>query len=174
MTVLAGDETVDLVDEEDKVVGSSTVAECVRMGLLHRAVAVLVVRSTGAYVLQRRSRKDTWHPGLLTISSTGHVKRSETYEAAAKRELWEELGIAGDVREVKKYLLPPISSGSLTEHEWVAFYTCRSDSPCTVDPVELEGVVEVDGVQLRSLAAGDSVTPDARLILSDFLDLSRP
>ncbi len=161
------------MDSEDRVTGESTVEECLRLGLLHRAVAVLVVRSDGRYVLQKRSRKDLWHPGLLTLSSTGHVKLGEPYEEAARRELREELGIEGPVVRVKKYLLPPIKSGSLTEHEWVTLFTCASDSPCAFDPVELDGVVEVTGSQLRGMNDDERMTPDARMILADFLGTLR-
>ncbi len=166
---LPGGEAVDLVDSEDRVTGGSTIEECLRIGLLHRAVAVLVYRSDGRYVLQKRSGKDLWHPGLLTLSSTGHVKRGEPYEEAARRELREELGIEAPVVRVKKYLLPPIRSGSLTEYEWVTLFTCASDSPCTFDPVELEGVLEVTGSQLRGMQDDERMTPDARIILADFL-----
>ena len=64
---------VDLVDVRDRVVGNTTTAGCLKEGLLHRAVAVLVLRSSGTYVLQQRSRQDSWQPGLWTISSAGHV-----------------------------------------------------------------------------------------------------
>ena len=168
---MPGGEVVDLVDGQDNVVGTSTIEECVIGGLLHRAVAVLVVRSTGRFVLQLRSKSDMWHPGLRTISSTGHVRSGESYYAAAARELREELGIEGRLVRVKKYLLPPITSGSLTEHEWVTLFTCKSDAPCRVDPVELEGVEEVSESRLRELASDDSMTPDARIILTEHLHL---
>ncbi len=162
---------VDLVDDWDSVVGEATIRRCLEEGLLHRAVAVLVVRSDGSIVLQQRSKRDLWHPGLWTISSTGHVKRGESYESAASRELLEELGINAGLRLFKKYRLPPISSGKLTEREWVTLFTCRTDSRCKVDPVELEGVKEVAEGELRRLVDGGPVTPDAKLILADYLKL---
>lgn len=161
-------ELVDLVDGHDHLVGSATVAQCLEQGLLHRAVAVLVVRSDGKFVLQRRSRHDRWDPGLWTVSSTGHVKKGESYEMAAKRELFEELGLKARIERAKKYLIPPISVGALTEYEWVTLYTCHTDSPCRIDPVELEGVAEMNAPVLRRKMKGKTVTPDARLILEDY------
>ena len=97
------------------------------------------------------------------------MKRGETYEAAAGRELSEELGLAGELNLVRKYLLPPISEMGLTEHEWVAFYTCRTDSRCKMDPVELEAVKEVTEKELRRMLVGGPLTRDARTILADYL-----
>ena len=84
---LPATEELDLVDEEDRVVGSATIEECLVKGILHRAVAVLVIRRDGRFVLQQRSKSDLWQPGLWTLSCTGHVKGGETYASAASREL---------------------------------------------------------------------------------------
>ncbi len=143
--------------------------DCLVKGLLHRAVAVLVVRSTGSFLLQQRNKRDLWHPGLWTLSSTGHVGKSESYEQAARRELGEELGFAAEIRLLNKRLLPPIRSAGLTEHEWVAFYLARSDLPCRIDPVELERVEEFSVAQTRRLVEEGSMTPDAVILLRDYL-----
>ncbi|MDG6902309.1 MAG: NUDIX domain-containing protein [Nitrososphaerota archaeon] len=164
-----GGEVVDLVDDRDRVVGSATIERCLAEGLTHRAVAVLVVRSGGMLVLQQRSRRDLWHPGLWTISSTGHVKKGEGYLAAARRELFEELGIEGRLTLVRKYAMPPVSDRGLTERERVALFTCKTDSPCVIDRAELESVKDVTERELRGMLHGGPLTPDARLILADYL-----
>jgi len=169
---MPADELVDVVDENDFEAGTASVGECLERGLLHRAVAVLVIRSSGKYLLQRRSRRDRWQPGLWTISSTGHVRKGEGYEAAALRELEEELGLEARLDRVKKYLLPPLHAGGLTEWEWVTLFVAHTDAPCTIDPVELDSVDEFDGDQLSNLLAGKRVTPDAVTILRDYLEVS--
>ena len=166
---LSNTEFVDLVDANDRVIGAATVGRCLEEGLLHRAVAVLVERGGGRFLLQQRSRKDVWHPGLWTISCTGHVKQGETYDAAASRELLEELSLGARLTKAKKYLLPPITSGQQTEREWVALFTCHTDSRYSIDPVELEAVREVSEAQLRYMVDKGPLTPDAKIILADFL-----
>lgn len=161
-------EIVDLIDAEDNVIGEATLGECLAKGLLHRAVAVLVLRSNRNYVLQVRSQRDSWHPGLWTISSTGHARKGETCQAAASRELFEELGLNAELRFVRNYLLDPIFSGGFTEHEMVCFFTCSSDEPCRMDPEEVAEVREVSGSDLRKLIAAGPLTPDARIILADY------
>ncbi len=168
---MAKEELVDVVDDQDKVVGAATVAECLERGLLHRAVAVLVVRSNGTFVLQQRSKRDVWHPGLWTLSSTGHVKRGEGYDQAAERELLEEMGITAELFRSRKRLLPPISSGRLTEREWVCMYVARTDAPLKIDPDELEGAEEVPESRLRKMINGNSLTPDAVVLLTEHLGL---
>lgn len=162
---------MDVVDEHDKVVGARTLAECLRDGLLHRAVAVLVVRSDGRAILQRRSKMDRWHPGLLTLSSTGHVRSGEGYAEAAKRELREELGIEAPLTRERRYLIPRMESEGLVEWEWVSFYTAVSDASVKIDPEEVDSTEEVTLADLGTFLDGDDVTPDAVIILRDHLRL---
>ena len=163
-------ESVDIVDQQDIIVGASTVEKCTRGGLLHRAVAVLVIRGTGKFLLQQRSKRDPWHPGLWTLSCTGHVRSGEAYETAAERELHEEIGVSARLTLAGKRLLPPIHSAGLTEYEWVAFYVAHTDVACKVDRTELEGVREVTEAELRRMVDDDLLTPDAIFLLSDYLN----
>ena len=165
---MSGDEEVDLVDASDQVVGSAPLRACLEQGLLHRAVAVLVVRSNGSLLLQQRSRNDLWHPGLWTLSSTGHVRKGETYARAARRELEEELGMAARLRRISKVLLPAITSGRLTEREWVSMFTTVSDRSPRIDPVELEQVEEVSKLRLARMLNGPELTPDAKILLAAY------
>jgi isopentenyldiphosphate isomerase len=166
---MPADEPVDLVDELDRVVGSAKLRECLERGLLHRAVAVLVLRPGGKVLLQQRSKRDAWHPGMWTLSCTGHVTRGESYRKAALRELGEELGIRPAVRESMKLLLPAMTDGRLTEREWVTLFTAESAAPVSVDPVELEGTREVPVSELAGLLRGRKLTPDAKILLAAFL-----
>lgn len=171
---MANDEVVEVVDSEDRVVQVATIDRCLREGLLHRAVAVLVKRENGAVVLQQRSMNDSWHPGLWTISCTGHVRRGESYEQAAIRELSEELGLKSTVEEFRKFLLPPISSNGLTELEWTTLFTTLTDAPLTIDPTELESAAEVMQHELRKILSEWPVTKDAKIILGEYLKSSAP
>lgn len=163
------DEMLDVVNEHDSVTGRAAIKDCLEKGLLHRAVAVLVVRSNRRFLLQRRSRRDLWHPGMWTLSSTGHVAAGESYDHAAMRELNEELGLAAELVALKKYLLPPMKSGKLTEWEWVTLYLSHSDMLCRIDKTEVEEVMEVDEHGLRRMFDDGSMTPDAVMLLTDFL-----
>ena len=166
---LTADELVDLVDGDDMVVGNATLGECLSKGLLHRAVAVMVVRPGGALLLQKRSMKDRWQPGRMTLSSTGHVRMGETYEDAARRELFEELGISAEVNFLAKMLVPPISEDGLTEKEWVCLFQAESASPCRIDPVELDSVAELTLSEVKGLLGSPTLTADAQILLKEYL-----
>ena len=170
---MSGREKVDLVDEQDAVIGAASLSDCLERGLLHRSVAVLVSRSSGSIVLQKRSKKDLWNPGLWTISCTGHVKMGESYRQAAARELSEELGLTSPVRLLFKFMLPPIRDKLLTEREWSAFFTSQTDADVTADPRELEGVKEVRISQLKRLIGSGEFTEDAVILLRKYLE-TRP
>jgi isopentenyldiphosphate isomerase len=164
---------LDLVSEQDMVKGSATIKDCLEKGLLHRAVAVLVVRSDGRFLLQQRSKTDLWQPGKWTLSSTGHVAAGESYDHAAARELKEELGLGAELVLLRKYLLPPIVSGGMTEREWVTLYVARTDMPCKIDGTEVEQTEEFDEQGLRRMFDDGSMTPDAVMLLTDYLKNQR-
>jgi isopentenyldiphosphate isomerase len=170
---LTSDEVVDLVDESDEVVGQRTLGECLRLGLLHRAVAVLVQRSDGRFLLQQRSGKDSWQPGMWTLSTTGHVRSGEGFEEAAKRELEEELGIRAGLSMRGKLLLPSIAEGGLVERELVALFTSVTDDRCRIDKAEVEAVMEASPGDLREMMTNGPLTPDAKIILGEFFGGAR-
>ena len=58
-----------------------------------RDAKVRKVEGRWQVLLQKRSENKDSFPGLLDISSAGHLDPGETYESGAWRELSEELGI---------------------------------------------------------------------------------
>ena len=161
-------ETVDLVDESDEVVGSATIDVTLGRGLLHRAVAVVVRRGNGNIVLQRRSLSDRWHPGLWTLSSTGHVKTGEDYAGAAARELREELGLMPVLAPLGRLRVPPITDGELTENEWVSLFEADTDDECTIDKTEVDSVREYTPEGLGAMMRSGQMTPDSVTILMHY------
>jgi isopentenyl-diphosphate delta-isomerase type 1 len=90
------DEWFDVVDANDRVLRRERRTTVHSQGLFHRAVHILVFRSDGQVLLQRRSMSKDTNPGKWTSSCCGHVDAGEDYREAAVRELDEELGIALD------------------------------------------------------------------------------
>lgn len=88
-----GEERVDLIDDDDRVVGVVTRAEMRSRRLLHRSVSIAVLSSDGRLLVHRRAlHKDLW-PGRWDIAAGGVVAAGESYAESARRELSEELGV---------------------------------------------------------------------------------
>ena len=88
-------EWVDVVDDDDRVVGRVTRPEMRTRNLLHRAVYVFVLNTRGELFVHRRTATKDVYPGYCDLTIGGVVGTGEEYDAAAERELAEELGLIG-------------------------------------------------------------------------------
>ena len=89
------EEMVDLVDEDDRVVGVAPRSEVRSKNLLHREVAAICRNRAGAIYVHRRTETKDVFPGMYDMWVAGVVSSGETFGEAIRRELEEELGIAG-------------------------------------------------------------------------------
>ncbi|GAA2079387.1 hypothetical protein GCM10009801_36910 [Streptomyces albiaxialis] len=86
-------EWVERVDEHDRVIGVMDRAEAVRGRFLHRIAAVVCRDPEGRVLMHRRGADTERYPGCYDTVIGGGVDVGETYEAAAVRELEEEMGV---------------------------------------------------------------------------------
>jgi len=129
------EEIFDVVNERDEVVGRQTRGEVHRLGLMHRAVHVLVFNSRGQVFLQKRSMTKDRQPGLWDSSASGHLNCGESYDACAVRELREEIGLELSAPPQRLFKLPA-SEKTDQEHVWI--YRCEAEGPFTLHPEEIE------------------------------------
>lgn len=128
-------EWFDLVDPEGNRIGKALRSDCHgNPELLHQAVHVVVVNSQGELFLQKRSTRKDVQPGKWDMSVGGHVDEGEEADAAAARELREELGVDGPVPE-KQYQYIWTSD---IESELIRTYTVTADGPFTLQPDEID------------------------------------
>jgi isopentenyldiphosphate isomerase len=129
------EEIFDVVNERDEVVGQRPRSEVHRLGLMHRAVHVLVFNTAGQVFLQKRSMKKDRQPGVWDSSSSGHVDAGEYYDTCALRELGEEIGLR--LAEPPRRLFKLAASAETDqEHVWV--YRCAAEGPFRLEPEEIE------------------------------------
>ena len=128
-------EIFDVVNERDEVVGQESRSEVHRLGLMHRAVHVLVFNAAGQVFLQKRSMTKDRQPGLWDSSSSGHVDAGEDYDACAVRELGEEIGLYLSAAPERLFKLAACA-GTDQEHVWV--YRCEAEGPFRLQPEEIE------------------------------------
>ncbi|HUX13733.1 MAG TPA: NUDIX domain-containing protein [Spirochaetia bacterium] len=129
------DEQLDLVDEQDRVVGMVLRSDAHGdPALIHRVAHVLVFNSAGDLYLQKRSSRKDVQPGKWDTSVGGHVDLGETYHAAALRETAEELGVTGaELTFMHKYL-----HRNAYESEYVSTFKLVWDGPIVFDSNEIE------------------------------------
>ena len=129
------EEIFDVVNERDEVVGQQSRSEVHRLGLLHRAVHVLVFNAAGQVFLQKRSLTKDRQPGLWDSSASGHVDAGEGYDACAVRELGEEIGLRLSEAPRRLFKLDACAETD-QEHVWV--YRCEAEGPFRLHPEEIE------------------------------------
>lgn len=104
------DEWLDLVDENDTVIGRKLRSEVKAEGLTnYRVINAFLRNSHGQLGVPRRTAAKSSFPRAFDFSVGGHVESGESYEQAYKREAREELNI--DVNEYRSRFL-----GSMNPH----------------------------------------------------------
>jgi isopentenyl-diphosphate delta-isomerase type 1 len=129
------EEPFDVVDEQDRVIGRAPRREVHARRLRHRSIHVLVFNATGRVFLQKRSQAKDSCPGMWDSSCSGHLDAGEDYDAAATRELREEIGLETAVPPVR-WLRYEAGENTGWEFGWV--YRLRSEGPFTLNPAEIE------------------------------------
>jgi isopentenyl-diphosphate delta-isomerase len=159
------DEPLQLVDEEDRAVGVAPRGEVHRLGLLHRAVNVVVVDSAGRVFLQQRAAVKAVAPLAWDVSASEHLSPGEAWDDAARRGLREELGVDAEVvvepaRAARVHLTEAESGGRrVVDRELARLYLARHDGPFDPNPAEVADGRFFTVEEADALIAGGPVTP---------------
>ena len=109
--MVAQDEVLDLVDENDKVIGKEKRSKVYAKNLSNFRVINAFIRNTkGELWIPWRTAKKRMFPLCLDVSVGGHVESGETYETTLIRETEEEINLNIDD-------LPYRLLGHLTPHQ---------------------------------------------------------
>lgn len=160
---IASEEILEVVDENDRVIGTERRGTIHKNGLMHRSAQVLVFNSHGELFLQKRSASKDEFPGLWDSSAAGHVDPGESYLECARRELEEELGVTGPV-ELEEVFRFPASRETGFEH--CAVHRCIFDGPLIFQPSEVDEGRWLNPGEMDSLVADPTaqLTPAIRQI----------
>jgi isopentenyldiphosphate isomerase len=127
---LSADEILDIVDEDDRVIGRAPRGEAYARGLRHRCVFVLARDAEGRIFVHRRTARKLVFPSMYDMFVGGVVGAGESYDEAALREAEEELGVSGLPRPEPLFRF--CFEGGDLGRWWSAVYQVRCDLP--VDP----------------------------------------
>ncbi|MDQ6852716.1 MAG: NUDIX domain-containing protein [Actinomycetota bacterium] len=150
------DEVVDVVDEDDRVIGRAIREEIPVKGLRHRLACVVVRNSAGQIYVHRRTSIMDVFPDMYDMMVAGHVKAGETYEESALRELTEELGISGaQPRALFKYRYD-----DPTWPSWATVFDVVWDGPIHHQATEIAWGAFMDEAELVERIEDWTFTPD--------------
>ena len=159
-------EYIDIVDENNNMIGVGERDSVHRDRLMHRAVHIFVFNSAGELFVQKRAAIKKEHPGKLDSSAAGHVDAGEGCDDSARRELKEELSIDVPLKRVME-----IGACSETDNEFVTFYTATCDRKIKIDPNEIEDGFFLNINTIRKMVEIDknAFTPAFLLIFDCYL-----
>src|SRR5689334_6522541 len=118
MTISTGRQEVVLVNEADETLGTMEKLEAHERGVLHRALSVIITRTDGRLLLQRRALRKYHSGGLWTNATCTHPGLGETPLAAAHQRLWDEMGLPCVLTPAFAFVYRADVGHGLQEHEF--------------------------------------------------------
>ncbi|PIB06897.1 MULTISPECIES: NUDIX hydrolase [Streptomyces] len=123
----AADEILDIVDENDQVIGQAPRGETYTRGLRHRCAFIEARDAEGRVFVHRRTATKLVFPSHYDMFVGGVVGAGEAYDDAALREAEEELGVSGLPRPV--FLFKFLYDDGAGRSWWSAVYEVRCEVP---------------------------------------------
>jgi 8-oxo-dGTP pyrophosphatase MutT (NUDIX family) len=158
------EELVPIVDDADRLIRIATRSEVKQKNLLHRASIVLVLSDDGWFFTHKRSPHKRVYPNLYAFGAGGGVQLHETYEQAAYRELYEELGC--DTLPLT-FLFPFQFRSTETQYN-AQIFSIRSNGPFRLDPTEMEWGAFFPKEKIEQFIQDNKLTPDDIALFSQF------
>ncbi len=157
---MAQSELLVVVDENDNFLEflDRDICHAPKNPRIHREVFILLKNKRGELLLQKRSMKKDSFPGFWTLTASGHVAKGDTYEDAAQRELFEEVGINTKLNFEYKYLHKRDDNFAM-----IAVFEGDTDGNVVIDKEEVEKVGFFNKEELKQIK--EELTPAAREVL---------
>lgn len=90
------EEFLNIVSEDDEIIGPETRKNIHKEGLLHQEIHVYFITPKKEIIFQHRAKNKDTFPDLLDATVGGHVEIGQTYEETAIKETEEETGVKID------------------------------------------------------------------------------
>lgn len=150
-------ELVERVDEDDQVVAVVDRVDAIRRRWLHRIATTICRDPDGRILVHRRPGTVSRFPDQFNWLIGGAVDVGETYEAAAAREITEELGVRAHARLVLKYLC----QGAISPY-WLGLHEATITQPITPNASEITWHTWLTATDLRQAIRTWGFVPDAQ------------
>ncbi len=144
------DELIDIVDENDNVIGVKLKSEAHRDGSRHRSAHVWIVKD-GKIFMQRRGKNKRFFPNKFDVACAGHLMSGESYEEGAIRELKEEVGL--DIEKDRLIPLQKRKQTSIVKDENGSKYISREIMMVFLLELKNDEKMEIDKNEIEELKA---------------------
>ena len=163
------EEYLDLVDENNNVIGKAPRSEVRRKNLPHRGTCIFIFNSKGEILITKRTVTKDVYPDLLEIGQGGAVSYGEEYEYSAKREVGEEVGISNPKLE---YLFDFHWQDEYNNSFWKV-YKCIYDGDIKMQPEEVEDFFFISVDKLNDMIENrpEKFTPDGIAVFGKYLEV---
>ena len=158
-----GDELVDVVDADGRVVANVTRREMRARRLPHRSVYLLVFDRAGRLFVHLRTPEKDVYPSHWDVAIGGVLAAGESFDVGARREAREELGV-----DVAPEALFPLRWTDATNEVHGMVYRASHDGPFRLQPEEIVRGEFVALDDVRARAAHEPFCPDGLAALAEY------
>lgn len=164
-----------LVDEKDNVIGLKEKFATHKIPVsLHRAISIVIFNNNKSEMLitKRAKIKPTW-PCIWTNAVCSHPFPNESYQAAAERRIYEELGFRTPLKEVFSFVYEAkMDNGIWGEHELDHTFVGIYDGKITPNPDEISGYewVKMEDLKNDLKQNPNKYSPWFKIILNKLID----
>ena len=127
------EEILDLVDENDNIIGKINRSDFKSQDNFCRVVGILLINSKDEIYVHKRSLNKDIFPGFYDTAFGGSVNSGEDYDNAAQRELFEESGI------IEKPIFFKKIRSYFPSNVHIKFYYVKSDKDVKLNDEAVEG-----------------------------------
>lgn len=158
-----GAELVEVVDADGRPIAQVTRREMRARRLPHRCTYVLVFDSAGRlFVHQRTATKDVF-PSRWDMTIGGVLAVGEAFDAGARRELAEELGVTAPLERLFEVRFP-----ADRPQVFGMAYRGRHDGPFRLQPEEIVSGAFLTAAELDAALARERFCPDGLAVFRKF------
>ncbi|HLD49353.1 MAG TPA: NUDIX domain-containing protein [archaeon] len=163
-------EFLDIVDDNDEVLGNAPKQEIYEKLLTHRIVHILIFNNKGEMALQLQGRNKKFCPLHWSTAVGGHVQAGESYEQAAIRECEEELG-----KRVKPiFAFKDVFRAGQGIKKFLVTFTSDYNGPFNPNEKEVENVEFFTMQKIREMInAGEKFHPELLFLLKKHYGMNK-